>query len=86
MEYVMAKELAKQYDPKEVEDRTYKFWLDSNYFHAVPDPEKKPYTIVIPPPNITVMLLTTHFRIYSSASVVCRATILSGFPEQTMRQ
>ena len=49
MDYVMAKELAKQYDPKEVEDRTYKFWLDGNFFHAVPDPEKKPYTIVIPP-------------------------------------
>ncbi len=48
MDYVMAKELAKQYDPKEVEDRTYKFWLDGNFFHAVPDPEKKPYTIVIP--------------------------------------
>ena len=34
MDYVMAKELAKQYDPKEVEDRTYKFWLDGNFFHA----------------------------------------------------
>ena len=50
----MAKDLAKQYDPKDVEDRIYKFWLDGKYFHAKCDPEKKPYTIVIPPPNNTV--------------------------------
>ena len=56
----MAKELAKQYDPKDVEDRTYKFWLDGNFFHAKPDPEKKPYTIVIPPPNITGQLHMGH--------------------------
>nr|MCR4926163.1 class I tRNA ligase family protein [Clostridiales bacterium] len=56
----MAKELAKQYDPKEVEDRTYKFWLDGKYFHADVHPEKKPYTIVIPPPNITGQLHMGH--------------------------
>ena len=47
------KELSKVYDPKQVEDRTYQFWLDGGYFHAEPNPDKKPYTIVIPPPNIT---------------------------------
>ena len=40
----MAKDLAKQYDPKDVEDRIYKFWLDGKYFHAKCDPDKKPYT------------------------------------------
>ena len=56
----MAKDLAKQYDPKEVEDRTYKFWVDGDYFHAEVDDKKKPYTIVIPPPNITGQLHMGH--------------------------
>lgn len=56
----MAKELAKQYDPSEVEDRTYKFWCDKKYFHAEVNPDKKPYTIVIPPPNITGQLHMGH--------------------------
>ena len=38
------KELSKIYDPKQVEDRTYQFWLDGGYFHAEPNPDKKPYT------------------------------------------
>lgn len=50
------KQLAKAYEPGEVEDRIYQFWLDGNYFHAEVNPEKKPYTIVIPPPNITGQL------------------------------
>ena len=49
----MAKELAKSYDPKQVEDRIYDFWMENNYFHAEIDKDKKPYTIVMPPPNIT---------------------------------
>ncbi|MBQ6797378.1 MAG: class I tRNA ligase family protein, partial [Clostridia bacterium] len=56
----MRKEMAKQYDPKEVEDKIYKLWEDGHYFHAVPDPDKKPYTIVMPPPNITGQLHTGH--------------------------
>ena len=47
------KELAKQYDPSQVEDRIYQFWLDGGYFHTKADPDKKPYTIVMPPPNVT---------------------------------
>ena len=43
------KELAKQYDPSQVEDRIYQFWLDGGYFHTEADPDKKPYTIVMPP-------------------------------------
>ncbi|MBC8584534.1 valine--tRNA ligase [Youxingia wuxianensis] len=56
----MRKELDKVYDPKQVEDRTYQFWLDGNYFHAKVDPKKEPYTIVIPPPNITGQLHMGH--------------------------
>ena len=50
---MMAKQLAKAYDPKEVEDRIYDFWMEGNYFHAKIDPDKKPNTIVTAPPNIT---------------------------------
>ena len=56
----MSRELAKTYDPQEVEDRIYDFWLNGGYFHATVDPEKKPYTIVIPPPNITGQLHMGH--------------------------
>ena len=56
----MSKELAKAYEPKEVEDRIYDFWMKGKYFHAEIDPKKKPYTIVIPPPNITGQLHLGH--------------------------
>ena len=56
----MKKELEKVYDPKQVEDRTYRFWLENRYFHAQPNPQKKPYTIVMPPPNITGQLHLGH--------------------------
>lgn len=56
----MSKELEKVYSPNEVEDRTYQFWLDGDYFHAEVDGNKKPYTIVIPPPNITGQLHMGH--------------------------
>ncbi|NCE73920.1 valine--tRNA ligase [Anaerotruncus sp. X29] len=56
----MRKQLEKVYDPKQVEDRTYQFWMDGNYFHAEVDPKKEPYTIVIPPPNITGQLHMGH--------------------------
>ncbi|MBE6729798.1 MAG: valine--tRNA ligase [Ruminococcaceae bacterium] len=56
----MAKELAKQYNPKEVEDRIYSSWLDGKYFHAKREEGKETYTIVIPPPNITGQLHMGH--------------------------
>ena len=56
----MSKELAKAYEPQEVEGRIYDFWMQGGYFHAEVDPEKKPYTIVIPPPNITGQLHMGH--------------------------
>ena len=56
----MGKELAKAYEPHEVEKRIYAFWMDGHYFHAEADETKKPYTIVIPPPNITGQLHMGH--------------------------
>lgn len=56
----MAKELAKAYNPQEFEDRIYDFWMKGNYFHAEVDKDKKPYTIVMPPPNITGQLHIGH--------------------------
>ena len=56
----MAKDIAKVYDPKKVENKWYDFWLQKNYFHAEVDPSKKPYTIVIPPPNVTAVLHMGH--------------------------
>ena len=52
----MSKELNKTYDPKDIEDRLYKKWEDNGYFHAEVDRSKKPFTIVMPPPNITGQL------------------------------
>ena len=56
----MSKELAKTYDPKGLEDRLYQKWLDKKYFHAEVNPDKKPFTIVIPPPNVTGQLHMGH--------------------------
>ena len=56
----MARELPKVYDPKQVEDRIYRFWTDNGYFHTRRDPEKKPFTIVMPPPNVTGQLHMGH--------------------------
>ena len=75
----MAKELAKQYDPKNVEDRIYQTWLDGNYFHAEPDPEKKPYTIVIPPPNITGQLHMGHALDNTLQDILIRFRRMQGY-------
>ena len=75
----MAKDLAKQYDPKDVEDRTYKFWCDKNYFHAEVNPEKKPYTIVIPPPNITGQLHMGHALDNTLQDILIRWRRMQGY-------
>ena len=75
----MAKELAKQYDPKDVEDRTYKFWLDGKYFHAVKDEKKSPYTIVIPPPNITGQLHMGHALDNTLQDILIRFRRMQGY-------
>ena len=75
----MAKELAKIYDPSEVEDRIYRFWLDGGYFHATPDTAKKPYTIVIPPPNITGQLHMGHALDNTLQDILIRYKRMQGF-------
>jgi len=52
-------ELPKTYDPKQVEDKWYQYWLDKDFFHSEPD-EREPFTIVIPPPNVTGVLHMGH--------------------------
>ena len=56
----MARELPKTYDPKDVESRLYRFWSENGYFHTERDPGKKPFTIVMPPPNVTGQLHMGH--------------------------
>ena len=75
----MAKELAKQYDPADVEDRTYKFWVDGGYFHAEVNEGKKPYTIVIPPPNITGQLHMGHALDNTLQDILIRWRRMQGF-------
>jgi valyl-tRNA synthetase len=75
----MSKDLAKQYEPKDVEDRIYKFWLDGKYFHAKCEPDKKPYTIVIPPPNITGQLHMGHALDNTLQDILIRWRRMQGF-------
>ena len=75
----MSRELAKIYDPQEVEDRIYDFWLSGGYFHAEVDPEKKPYTIVIPPPNITGQLHMGHALDETLQDILIRWRRMQGY-------
>lgn len=73
------KELDKLYDPSQVEDKTYEFWLDKNYFHAEADSKKKPYTIVIPPPNITGQLHMGHAMDNTLQDILIRTKRMQGY-------
>ena len=75
----MAKELAKQYDPKNVEDRIYDFWLKGKYFHAKVENDKTPYTIVIPPPNITGQLHMGHALDNTLQDILIRWRRMQGY-------
>lgn len=75
----MAKDLAKQYNPSEFEDRTYKFWMDNKYFHAKGEADKKPYTIVIPPPNITGQLHMGHALDNTLQDILIRYHRMNGY-------
>lgn len=75
----MSKELAKTYNPQEVEDRIYDFWLSGGYFHAEPDAKKKPYTIVIPPPNITGQLHMGHALDETLQDILIRWRRMQGY-------
>ena len=75
----MNKELAKQYDPREVEDRIYKTWLDGNYFHAKCEKDKDTFTIVIPPPNITGQLHMGHALDNTLQDILIRFKRMQGY-------
>ena len=75
----MAKELAKSYSPKDFEDRIYKAWNDNGCFHAEVDSKKKPYTIVIPPPNITGQLHMGHALDETLQDILIRWKRMSGY-------
>ena len=75
----MYKELAKQYEPQNVESRTYKAWMDGGYFKAPCDPNKKTYTIVIPPPNITGQLHMGHALDNTLQDILIRYKRMQGY-------
>ncbi len=75
----MARELAKQYDPKEVEDRIYQSWLKGKYFHAKCEEGKPTYTIVIPPPNITGQLHMGHALDNTLQDILIRFKRMQGY-------
>ena len=78
-EEIMSKELAKTYDPKGLEDRIYQKWLDNKYFHAKVNPDKKPFTIVMPPPNVTGQLHMGHALDETMQDILIRFKRMEGY-------
>ena len=75
----MEKELAKTYDPKGIEDKLYQKWMEKKYFHAEVDRSKKPFTIVIPPPNITGQLHMGHALDNTMQDILIRFKRMQGY-------
>ena len=75
----MSKELAKTYDPHGIEDKIYQRWLEKKYFHAEVDYSKKPFTIVIPPPNITGQLHMGHALDNTMQDILIRFKRMQGY-------
>ena len=75
----MQRELAKTYNPKNIEGKLYKKWLDNKYFHAEVDRSKKPFTIVIPPPNITGQLHMGHALDNTIQDILIRFKRMQGY-------
>lgn len=73
------KELEKIYDPGQVEDRLYRKWMDSDVFHTQRDPDKKPYTIVMPPPNVTGQLHMGHAMDETWQDILIRYKRMQGY-------
>ena len=71
--------LAKTYDPKGLEDRIYQKWLDNKYFHAEVNPDKKPFTIVMPPPNVTGQLHMGHALDETMQDILIRFKRMEGY-------
>nr|WP_308629101.1 valine--tRNA ligase [uncultured Eisenbergiella sp.] len=75
----MSKELAKTYDPHGIEDRLYEKWMEKKYFHAKVDRSKKPFTIVMPPPNITGQLHMGHALDNTMQDILIRFKRMQGY-------
>ncbi|MBE7031874.1 MAG: valine--tRNA ligase [Ruminococcaceae bacterium] len=75
----MAKELPKTYDPKAVEDRIYSTWVEKGYFHTKIDKNKEPFTIVIPPPNVTGQLHMGHALDETFQDILIRTKRMQGY-------
>ncbi len=75
----MKKELAKTYNPKDIEDRLYEKWMEKKYFHAEADKTRKPFTIVIPPPNITGQLHMGHALDNTMQDILIRFKRMQGY-------
>ena len=75
----MSKELDKNYNPSEIEGRIYEKWLEHKYFHAEPDRSKKPFTIVMPPPNITGQLHMGHALDNTLQDILIRFKRMQGY-------
>lgn len=71
-------EIASKYNPAEVEDKWYKFWLENRFFHSEPDSSKEPYTIVIPPPNVTGVLHMGHMLNNTIQDILVRRARMMG--------
>jgi len=72
-------ELSPRYNPQEIEDKWYKFWEEKGFFHAEPDPQKTPFTIVIPPPNVTGILHMGHALNNTVQDILIRFKRMQGF-------
>ncbi|MBM4044320.1 MAG: valine--tRNA ligase, partial [Planctomycetes bacterium] len=75
----MPEPLASKYNPHDVEDRLYRFWEEGRFFHSEPDPSRKPYTIVIPPPNVTGALHMGHALNNALQDVLIRWRRMQGY-------
>ena len=75
----MMTELPKNYDPSEAEERLYQGWVDAGYFKPSEDPEKPPFTIVIPPPNVTGQLHMGHALDETLQDIIIRQKRMQGY-------
>ena len=75
----MKKELSKTYNPKDIEERLYQKWMDNGYFHAKVNPDKKPFTIVMPPPNVTGQLHMGHALDNTMQDILIRFKRMQGY-------
>lgn len=70
--------IATKYDPSKIEEKWYKYWMDNKFFSAKPNPDKEPYTVVIPPPNVTGVLHMGHMLNNTIQDILVRKARMEG--------